>query len=230
MATARRAAPAARRAAPARRKGTISVDFTGVEAGGGGRLLPEDRYLFEVKEVNEEEGQDSGQPYLEVQLVVADGEYEGTKAYDNLSLQPQALWKLRGFMEALGLETVDGPMDINPEEFVGMMVECDIIHEDYKGKNKHRVAGYFPAEDTGAETSGAAPAKSNGAGGNGSTVRKRTPEPAAEEADWKLRQRVAFQDGKKRLEGVIVKLDGDSVTVRVGRDEYEMATSDIEAA
>lgn len=199
-------------------KGMISVDFTGVEASGGGRLLPEGPLMFEVDEIEEREGESSGQPYLAFTLTVADGEFKGTKAWDNFSLQPQSLWKLRGFLEAAGVETEDGPMDLDPEELIGKIVMADVVHEEYKGKTKHRIAGYSPvAEDDGEDEK--------------PTPKKKKPEPEAEdEVEWKVKQRVTFKDGKKQLEGTITAIDGESVTVRVGRDEYEMDVSDLTLA
>jgi Protein of unknown function (DUF669) len=202
---------------PKKRGKMVHVDFTGVEAGGGGRLLPEEQFKFEVEEVTQETSEDSGKDYLSFKLKVADGEYEGTAAYDNMSLQPQALWKLRGFMEAAGMPTEDGPMEIDPEEFTGMIVMGDVIHEDYKGKAKHRINSYSPVEE---ETTAAAPA---------SSTARRKPAKAAdgEDSDWKVKQKVAFMDGKKKLEGTITEIDGTTVTVRVGKEEYEMETSDL---
>ncbi len=203
-----------------RRKGKrmISVDFTGVEAGGG-RLLPEDTYQFEVEEVEEKEGEDSGQPYLAFTLKVTEGDYEGTKAWDNFSLQPQALWKLRGFMEAAGLETTDGPMEIDPEEFVGLIVTGAVIHEDYKGRQKHRIDGY-QADDAPAKAVDEKAAKTT-------TVKRKTNGDATE---WKVRQEVSFQEGKKTLTGKITEINDDQVTVRVGKEEYEMTLDDLSAA
>jgi hypothetical protein len=197
-------------------KKLVRVDFTGVEAGGGGKLLPEGPIQLEVEEVEQLEGEESKQPYLNFTFTVSEGEYEGTKAWDNMSLQSQALWKLRGFMEAAGLETEDGPMDIDPDELVGLNVMADIVHEEYKGKTKHRVAGYSTVEDTPAEPAAAS--------------KKKPSAKKDEEIEWKVKQKVAFMDGKKRLEGVLTKIEDDTVTVRVGKEEYEMSTSDLEAA
>lgn len=207
-----------------KKKRTLSIDFTGVEAGGGGRLLPEGPRQFEVEDATIETGADSGKEY--VQLVLksdAGDEFDGTKAYDNLSTQPQALWKMRGFMEAAGLATEDGVMEIDPEEFVGLVVVGDVIHEDYKGKPKHRINGYSAVEDSGATTPG------GGKSGAGATVKKKPSGGEKDETpEWKKGQKAAFMDGKKRLEGVVTAIDGDTVTVKVGRDEYEMALTDLE--
>lgn len=208
-------------------KKLIKVDFTGVSTEGGGRLLPEEQFKFEVKEVEQDVGQDSGEPYLKFTFEVAEGEMEGTKAWDNMSLQSQSLWKLRGFMEAAGVETVDGEMDIDPDEFVGLIVLGNVIHDEYKGKPKHKIDSYEPVEDT-------TPAETP----KGGAKKRRTAEPEEEttESDWKKGQKVTFMDGKKKLKGTIAKIDGDKVDIMVkgvskeADGEYEMTTDDIEAA
>lgn len=199
-------------------KKVISVDFTDVKAGGGGgKLLPEEPFPLEVDEIEEKEGEDSGEPYLAFKFkVVEKGEYEDTVAYDNFSLQPQALWKLRGFMDAAGIETVDGPMDIDPDELVGLVVIGNIVHEAYKGRDKHRIDSYTPIEEDKPAAGAKAGVKKKGA--------------KAEESDWKVKQKVTFKDGKKTIEGTITEIDGDTITVRSGKDEYEVGPDDLEAA
>lgn len=201
-------------------KKLIKVDFTGVEAGSAGKLLPEGQTKFEVVDITEEEGQDSGQPYLAVTLEVVEGEDDaGVKAWDNFSLQPQALWKFRGFLDAAGITTEDGEMAIDPDELIGLVVIGDVVHEQYKEKMKHRIAGYSPVEEEDAQPA--------------ATTKKKIIKKAADEeeaTEWKVKQKVAFMDGKKRLEGVITAIDDDKITVKVGRDEYEMGPDDIEAA
>lgn len=215
----------------AKKKGnSISVDFTGVEAGGGSVLFPEGPQLFEVDDVTEEEGADSGQPYLAFVLKAVDGKYEGKKAYDNFSLQPQALWKLRGFMEAAGLEVEDGEMDLDLDEFKGVVVMADVVHEEYKGKPKTRINGYAPAEDTDTEPSEVTKGKAKRAAEEEDAPRKKKVSNSEDdEPTFKVKSRVSFKDGKVRLEGIVTAIDGETYTVRVGRDEYEMGADDLTA-
>lgn len=199
-------------------KRVIQVDFTGVEAGTGGRLLPERQYNFEVEDVSEEEGESSGEPYLKMTLAVTEGDYEGTKAWDNMSLQPQALWKLRGFLEAAGCPTEDGKMNIDPDDLIGLVVEADVVHEEYKGKKKHRIAGYtLPKVDDGGDGKVAV------AGGG----KKKATAADDDDATFKVKQKVKFKDGKKFLKGIITEVKGDQISVKVGEDEYEMDASDV---
>lgn len=210
-----------------KKRDTVKVDFTGVSSEGGGRLLDEGKYTFEVKEAELTEAESSGKDMIALTLEVvedADGndDFAGTKAWDNLSLQPQALWKLRQFMEAAGLETEDGEMDIDPSEFEGLVVVANIIHEEYRGRTKHRIDGYEAAEDSNV--------------GKSSSSGKKKPKKDEEDdaPTWKINQAVKFKDGKKWLEGKVKAIDdsGDEpmVTVKVGKDEYEMGPNDLEAA
>jgi len=203
-----------------KRKGnTLTVNFDGVEAGGAGRLLPEGPIQMEVEEAEIETGESSGKEYVKLTLKVPEGEFEGTKAWDNLSVQPQALWKMRGFMEAAGLETRDEEMEIDPNDFVGCIVMVDIIHEEYQGKTKHRVNGYSSIDE---------PAKDEKP--SGGAKKKLAKKDEDDTPEWKLKQKVTFKDGKKTIEGVITGIDGDTITVKAGKDEYEMGPADIEAA
>lgn len=219
----------------AKKKGSnvISVDFTGVEAGSSGKLLPEGPTKFEIEEVTPEEGESSGKPYLKIALAVVDGEDNaGVKAWDNMSLQPQALWKLRGFLDAVGIETVDGEMDIDPDELQGLIVVGDVVHEEYQGKTKHRISGYSAVEDEETEKPKSKKKKEEKEEATSSKkkVVKKAAEEEEEETEWKVKQKVTFKDGKKQMEGVITAIEDDEVTVRVGKDEYQMGLDDIEAA
>lgn len=70
--------------------------------------------------------------------------------------------------------------------------------------------------------------------GSGKKKVEEEEEPAAEEEEdepaFKVKQKVKFKDGKKTLFGTVTAIDGDTVTVKSGSDEYEMETDDLEAA
>lgn len=204
-------------------KKLIKVDFTGVTADGGGKLIDEGPQLFELVGVEEKEGSESGKDYLEFKLQASEGDADGTVVYDNMSLQPQALWKLRGFMEAAGIPTEDGPMQLDIEgDFIGVMVMGDVIHEEYKNKPKNRIQGYSPAEE---------PEPATPAAGSKKKVTRKAAEP--ETPDWQEGQKVSFKDGKKTINGTLTGFDAKSKlwTVDVPKDgEYEMGEEDLIAA
>lgn len=207
---------ATRRSGGKSKKNTISVDLSEVESGGG--RLPDGDYLMEVEEASIETGKDSGEDYVKFVFAVADGEYKGRKIFHNCSLQPQALFNLRGVLEALEVEIPkDGKLNIDCEELIELKCGAAIANEKYEGKDRPRAVEFFPASELEEE----APAK--GDKGNkskdedeerGSTRRKvsKTKEPEFEEGDS-----VTFKDGKEEYEGTIEKIDGDVATVKVGK-------------
>lgn len=129
--------------APKGKKGKakgLSVNFEGVKAF---KLPKEGEYVAEVKEVSEETSSNSGQPYLSWVLETAGG----ATIYYNTSLQPKALWNLRGFLEAMGEEVPDGEMDLDLESYVGNKVGVVIEHETYENKKRARIVDVMPAEE-----------------------------------------------------------------------------------
>jgi len=233
-----------------KKKGNIiQVDFTGVESGGG-VVLPEGPIQLEVSDISQEVGQDSGAAYLAFEFTVSEGQYEGKKVWDNMSLSPKALWKLRGFLEAAEFEVEGGIQDIDLDELIGLNVTAEISHEMYQGKKKNRVTNYINSSaeaeaeeevEEEAEEEEEKPAKRGRGRPAGSGKKKPKPAEEEEEAEveeegeddepaFKVKQKVKFKDGKTTITGVITELDGDNVTVKAGSDEYEMGVEDIEAA
>lgn len=203
------------------KKGAVSLDFTGVTVGGG-RLLPEAVHQFECVEIDPDAvGSESGEPYWACTFEVVEGDFKGTKAWDNFSLQAQSLWKLRSFLEAAGYPTEDGPMEIDPNDLVGLIANADVIHEDYKGRTKHRINSWIIDQETDKAE------KSNG--GAKKAIKKTDDDDAGDEpGDWKVKQEVSFRDGKKTLSGRIKSIDGNDVVVTVPKDgDYEMTLDDL---
>lgn len=130
---------------PRNAKRGINVDFTGVEA--GGIVVPEDDYLVEVEDVEQKTSETSGNDYLALTLKVADGDHKGKKLFHNCSLQPQALFNLRGVLEALGFEVPNGPMEFDPADMIGQQCGVTVAHETYEGKKKARPIDFFSADE-----------------------------------------------------------------------------------
>lgn len=124
---------------------TISVDMTGVEA--GGKRIPEGEYEVEVAAVVAKESGE-GKPYLNWELKIVDGKFKGTKLYHMTSLQPQALFNLRRTLEALGQEVPDGTLQLNLDEVIGLQMGVEVEHEEYNGKTQNRVTEVFSLEDS----------------------------------------------------------------------------------
>ena len=190
-----------------RKRGGIAVDFSGVES--GGRAIPDDDYLLEVVSCEEKEGRESGALYLSWKYKVAEGTYKGATVYDNTSLSPQALWRLKRLLEAMGIQA-DGKMSLDINSFKGKKVLAQIANETYNGKEKPRVVEFLFGE---------VPA------GGGSS---------ASANPFKKGSRVQFQYEGEDMAGVVSSVEGGKVIVAVTIDgeaeEWELEASELSPA
>jgi hypothetical protein len=126
------------------RKG-ISVDLSNVEV--GGKALPEGNYNVEVADVECKQSS-NGNDMLAFTFQVTGGTYKGSKLYHNCSLQPQALFNLKGILLALGYEIPKKAFDLQTSELVGLTCEVEVSHEVYEGKKKARITDFISTEDS----------------------------------------------------------------------------------
>lgn len=84
------------------------------------------------------------QPVLRLEIELDDGQ----EVYDYISLQPQALFKLRALMQATGMEDPAGQkMSVDFSKFRGKRVGLVIKHELYNHRPYAKVAQYVAAGD-----------------------------------------------------------------------------------
>lgn len=113
----------------------IKVDMTNVED--GFPLLPEGDYICKVAKITVEDGEKA--KYLKWELVVGLGQFKGQKIWNNTSLAPQALFRLRDTIQACGVDVPKSVMSIDTDKFVGKIVGITVAHGTYKGKAKAEV-------------------------------------------------------------------------------------------
>ncbi len=208
---------------PAPGKKGLTVDFSGVESGGG-RAVDDGEYVAEVTSVSEEESE-SGNPYLAWKWKITEqGDAKGATIYDNTSLQPQALWRLKGLLEVLGFDVPDSAMTIDLKALVGKKATLEITNEEYRGKQKPRVTAFNGASSAAASKAASSKAKA-----------KDDDDEEEEEDDdapkFKAGQKVKFKDEDGSLQkGVFVSQDGDMATVKVDDDEWEVELDTLKAA
>lgn len=120
------------------------VDFTDVEVR---TLLPEGDYHVKVAEVTEEESNE-GNAYLKwtFRTIDDDKATDNKPLWYNTSLLPQALWNLRGLLEALGVE-IEDDMELDLDGYVDMECMVSVEHEKYEGKTKAKIVDYAPYEE-----------------------------------------------------------------------------------
>ena len=124
---------------------TISVDLSDVSSG-----VPEPgEYSIIVHEVEVREG-DKG-PYLNWDLVITEGEWEGRHLYHITSLSEKSLWNLVGFVEALGFEAELMELEYDEEtgvllypEFVGSVAIAEVYNTTYENRDQARVSALLP--------------------------------------------------------------------------------------
>lgn len=131
----------------------IKVDFTGVSTEGGGVHIPEGSYLARPIEASKETSGSSHEDYISWVFQITEGKCKGTKLYDNTSLQQQSLWRLRRSLEAMGVETPDGPYDLDLDAIVedkDIVVAIDVEDDKYQGKLKSKIVAVMSPEDASA--------------------------------------------------------------------------------
>jgi uncharacterized protein (DUF305 family) len=134
--------------APAHKKSNvIRVDFSGVETQ---TFIPEGEYICQVTDAEPAQSEE-GKDYIKWTLKVAGGKYAGKLLYNNTTLQKQGLWATKRFLECMGLDIPDGPLDLDLDDVVDMTIGCVVEHSMWKGKTQCKVIDTYPAE---AETEG----------------------------------------------------------------------------
>jgi hypothetical protein len=120
--------------------GRINIDFSAVEEQDP---LPAGTYTVRVESVKTAESKSSDHPLLEWKLRVTEpAEHERRVITMRTSLAPQALWKLKGLLSGLGIntdskvamETGDGTDDIVEPPLVGLNARARIRQREYEGR------------------------------------------------------------------------------------------------
>jgi hypothetical protein len=130
------------------------MKFTPGQPGGGGQVLPDGQYPFEVTDAQEKVSESSGNDMLAVTHKIKDG----PTVYDYLVLNSDAAWKLTNFLASIGYPIKPGqPIDFEPDELLGKRGECILYTDTYQGKKRNKVADYVTVI-SGPGASGSAPA------------------------------------------------------------------------
>lgn len=127
-----------------RSSSSVNVDLSGVEA--SRKAIPEGTYEVVVNEATQKNSRD-GNPMIAFEFEVAEGAHKGAKLYENCSLQPQALFKLKSVLLALGMNIPNKAFDLNLRDLVGLTCEVEVGHEVYGGKKRARILQYNDPEE-----------------------------------------------------------------------------------
>ena len=122
----------------------ITVDLTEFKDRVGSRLAP-GRYRVIVDDAETETAR-SGNEMIILFFRVLDGDFANSTVVDRLVLTPNSLFRVVGFMQALGLPTPRKRLKISLSQFKGKVLEIDVEDGDpYNGRVKSEVRGYMRA-------------------------------------------------------------------------------------
>lgn len=229
-----------------KRKSGVEVDFGGVESGGG-RPCRDGRYKAYPTSCELKESE-SGNEYLKFKWKITSGPDKGAIVYDNCSLQPQALWRLKTLLEVWGEEVPDGAMELDPDDLTGEDKEIvvEIVNEKYQGKDQARITGFGGEESD--EEEEEKPVKKSSTKSSGKDSKKKDEEEEEEETeeeeekpkkkDSKLGKTPKIKEGSKVqftddddkvVKGTVTEIDDDTAKVEDKKgEEWEVPLESLE--
>lgn len=235
------------------RKGGATVNFSGVES--GGRKCPDGEYQAEIVSAELEESK-AGNDMIVIKWKITDGKFKGTTIFDQCSLVPQALWKLKTLLEAVGIDPQEE--DVEASEYASELMEKTatilVTNETYEGEQRPKVTGYGAegeaeveeeeeTEEEEEETPKKKGAKKSSKDDDDDDGEEEETEEEEEEEEPKVRNkgaakkggkvkegsRVKFDDGEGHIiKGTVTSLDDGTATVEdKNGDEYEIDAEDV---
>jgi hypothetical protein len=128
----------------------LTVDFSGVSDGGGGRSshMPEGDYLFKVIKAMRKKKNNADTEYVSWQLKAIKGPGMGT-IFHVTSLKPEQLWSFRNFLQDLtGKEVPTKSLNIDLDKYKGYVIGATVVDDEpYEGKDKSKIDSTFPKAD-----------------------------------------------------------------------------------
>ena len=123
----------------------IKLNFDGVET--GYKAVPEGTYEVRVKEIEAGTSQ-ANAPKLDFKFEIISGKNKGSLLFYTCSLQPQALFKLKVVLEALGYEIPEGNFNLDIDELIDLECSVEVAHETYEGKKRARIVEFITSDDS----------------------------------------------------------------------------------
>ena len=123
----------------------LKVDMTGVESY---TRCSEGEHLAKVKKVEMGTVQGSGDDCIKAVFEVLKGADKGCQVFETFSLSEKALWKLKSFLQAIGIKA-DGKLTLDLDKLEGKVCVIDVVHEEYNGQKRAKISSYLKesAED-----------------------------------------------------------------------------------
>jgi len=117
------------------------IDLSNYKDRVGSRVAP-GRYRVIVEDVEADQSK-AGNPMINLWFRIQGGEFDGQTLVDRLTVTEKALFRVVGFMQAIGLPTPKKRIQIVPQKFLGQVLDVDVDDgEPYNGRVKSEVRGY----------------------------------------------------------------------------------------
>lgn len=112
----------------------VNVDFTGVESF---NRPSEGQHVVKIVSAEMKQSQ-GGNDMIVVTFGVTKGSDKGARCIENYPLAENALWKLKGLLQAIGMKC-DGKVRLDLDKLIGKVCIITVSDEEYEGKIRARV-------------------------------------------------------------------------------------------
>ena len=112
----------------------VKVDFTGVESF---QRPSEGEHVCKIVSAELKQSQ-GGNDMIVVAFEVTKGQDKGARVYENYPLAENALWKLKGMLQAIGMKC-DGKVQLDLDKLIGKICIVAVIDDEYNGQVRSRV-------------------------------------------------------------------------------------------
>jgi len=161
------------------------IDLTNYKDRVGTRVLP-GRYRVQVEDAEPTESANKN-PMINLWFRVMGGEFDGATITDRLVLTEKSLFRVVGFMQAIGFPTPRRKLKLNVRQFVGRTLDVEVDDgEPYNGRVRSEVRGYLKiakaeqADEAGTEDEAEAPEGAEAESSDSAEGLSVFKEPAAE--------------------------------------------------
>lgn len=186
----------------------LIVDLTNYKDRVGNRVVP-GRYTVVVEDAESDTAK-SGNPMVNLWLRVQGGEFDGATIVDRLVLTEKSLFRVVGFMQAIGLPTPRKRLKMNVRGFIGRTLDIDVEDGDpYNGRVKSEVRGYMRASGAGKAAEEAADL--DDLAGDTEALASEEPTAAAEDASPAASTEAEEKPAAKAPEADADEVDLDSI-------------------
>lgn len=116
---------------------TVKVNMSGIETF---VKAEEGQHVAVLKEADIKKSS-NGDDMVTATFEITKGPSTGARVYENFPLIDTALWKLKSYLDAIGVKS-DGKIIVDLDKMEGKVCIIEVEHEEYKGKTKASITGY----------------------------------------------------------------------------------------